>query len=174
MRLIKCRNCGNKRPKSEIYQITHITKGGKEEKRNYCSEQCYLYEQNEIKMLKQCQYFVDDIFGYVCVNNEKNKQIKEITDAGYSRQELYDCMLELKQKIQEGLGYRQDIEKEVNRIRYMFAIIKANIKEITDKKRMDIHKLNQPNINDEIGYREYIEDKTQTNKRKSLLDRIGG
>lgn len=137
MRLIKCRNCGNKKPKNEIYQIIHTTKGGKEEKRNYCNEQCYLDEQNEIYMLKQCQYFVDDVFGYVCVNNEKNKQIKEITDAGYSRQELYDCMLELKQQIQEGLGYRQDIEKEVNRIRYMFAIIKANIKEITDRNKIN-------------------------------------
>ena len=172
MRNLKCKRCGIKTPEDEIYRIIHITKSGNEQKRNYCTEECYKQEQQDIYMLKQCQYFVDETLGYVCVNNAKNSNIKEICNAGYSREELFNCMLELKETILDSLNYRQDIESEYQKIQYMFAIIKSNIKKITDKGKMSKIKVSKP-LYEDIEY--ISEDNTiRSNKRKSLFETLGG
>lgn len=175
MRYLKCRRCGNKAPEDVVYRIIHTTKGGNEQKRNYCSEDCYNEEQKDIYMLKQCQYFVDEVFGYVVINNEKNKCIKEIVDANYTREQLYECMLELKETILDGLNYRQDIENESQRIRYMFAIIRSNIKKITDKNIKLKSMSNENNSNVEL-IEDVIDIPTpkKTIKKKSLMDIIKG
>ncbi|MGL4801891.1 MAG: hypothetical protein ACRC18_06470 [Cetobacterium sp.] len=169
MRKVKCRNCESKTPQDQAYLIVHVTKGGNEQKRYYCSEECYRKEQSEIFMLKQCQYFVDEVLGYVCINNEKNKLISEITEAGYTRKELYECMVSFKETILESLNYRQDIDKELHKIRYMFAIIKSNIKEFTDSNKQNVKE--EKEVYEEI---EIVKTNTPINTGKqSLWGRLG-
>lgn len=174
MRLIKCRNCGIKKPSDEIFRIVHVTSGGNKQNRNYCSEECYMNEQKEIEMLKNCQFFVDEILGYVCVNNQKNKSLKELCDAGYSRKQVYTAMLELKQPIIEGLAFRSDIENEGQKILYMYAIIRNKIKEITDRNnKQSIKEYNNDDIElvEEITYIKPAKNKPV---KKSIMDIIKG
>ena len=136
MRKVKCKRCGQYQEVDKAYLHVHITKGGNKQNKYYCTKECYDKVQNDIYMLKQCQYWVDDLFGYVVVNNAKNTNIKQIVDAGYTRQELFECMTELKNSISESLNYRQDIEDEYQRIQYVFAIIKSKIKQVTENNRL--------------------------------------
>ena len=170
MRQIKCRRCKNKTPQESSYKIIHVTKTGNEQNRYYCSENCYREEEKEIFMLKQCQYAVDHILGYTCINNAKNTNIKEIVAAGYSREELFDCMMELKDYIMECLNYRQDIESEYQKIQYMFAIVKGQIKEITEKNKLKINN-KQEEVYEEV---EIVQSTpASTNKKQSLWDKLG-
>ena len=176
MRNIKCRRCKKLTPKNEIYQITHITKNGNEQKRNYCTEECYRLELQDVYMLKQCQYFIDSVLGYVCVNNQKNKSLKELIDAGYTREQVYDCMVEMKQKIEESLSFRSDISNEGHKILYIYTIIKNNIKEITDRNSNKRLISKDDEFVDDISANEIIVNKKRasTSSRRGLLDIIGG
>lgn len=170
---VKCRKCGHKKEKDQAYLHIHVTSGGNKQNRWYCSKDCYENEQKEIFMLKQCQYFVDEVFGYVVVSNQKNKCLKELVDAGYTREQVYDCMLELKSTIIESLEYRKDIKDESQRVMYMYAIIKSKIREITT--RNELSKKHKEKIRQEYEEIEYIpQDNFKSNKRKSLSDRLGG
>lgn len=175
MRRVKCDRCGKLTDRDKLHRVEYINSKGNLSKKKFCNKECYEEGQREVYYLKQCQYFVDEVFGYVVVNNQKNKEIQGIVSAGYTREELYNCMVELKDKILEGLNYRQDIEEEVNRIRYMFAIVKSNIKQITDRNRMAKQAENKYEKIDEVEYSEYESyTPTITRKRKALIDRIGG
>ena len=96
-------------------------------------------------MLKQCQYWVDDLFGYIVINNQKNKSIKELIDAGYTRQEVYECMKELENTIIDSLNYKK-IDDEYSKIQYVFAIIKSKIREVTLTNRNVKNNINMDDV----------------------------
>lgn len=176
MRQVKCDRCGKLTDRDKLHRVEYINSKGNLSKKKFCNKECYEEGQREVYYLKQCQYFVDEIFGYVVVNNQKNKEIQGITAAGYTREELYDCMVELKDKILEGLNYRQDIEEEVNRIRYMFAIVKGNIKQITDRnKKLKDNKENNSNQDEvDIVEEDVCIPKIKKQSKNTLMDIIKG
>lgn len=174
MRKVKCKRCGKSEDIEKAYLHVHITKSGNKQNKYYCTKECYDIVQNDIYMLKQCQYFVDEVFGYTVIGNQKNKCLKELTDAGYTREEVYDCMLELKSTIIDALEYRKDIEDENQRVLYLYAIVKSKIKQITKNNKLIKKQQNEKKKYEEDFYIEEIKIKKPKTTRKGLMDIIGG
>lgn len=177
MRQVKCKKCGNKQDQDKAYLYVHMTSGGNKQNRYYCNEYCYNQEQKDVFMLKQCQYFIDETLGYVCVNNAKNNNIKELVSSGYTREEIYNCMTELSHQINESLNYRQDITDEYGKIQYIFAIIKGRIREITLKnksaKKSDVVQVDIDKVKDFIDMPiTQVKATRMENKKKTLMDII--
>ncbi|MGL5713491.1 MAG: hypothetical protein ACRCX2_10765 [Paraclostridium sp.] len=164
---VKCKRCGNKNNKDKSYLHIHVTSGGNKQNRYYCNEDCYDLEQNDIYMLKQCQYFIDELFGYTVINNAKNNNIKELCSAGYTREEIYDCMKELESTLADTLNYKK-IDDEYAKIQYVFAIIKGKIREITLNNKIDNkNKYTELDSHETIQQVEISKKKT---KRVGLID----
>ena len=93
---------------------------------------------------------------------------------GYTREELYDCIKEQANYISDCLRYRNDIDTEYGKLCYMFTIIKGSIKDITDRNRRNNHIEEIKREEVEIVEDHYEEVVVPTNKRKTLLGRLGG
>lgn len=130
MKTVKCFFCKKEIEKENAYSWVHMSKTNKQYKR-YC---CSLEEKEDIerdKMLyKNIQLLIDEILGYTCVNNCKNKKIKELQEAGYTNEQIFRCFKKYKDEI---IKYLQlsGIDKEYNKIAYMFTIIGNKIEDFS-------------------------------------------
>ncbi|CZT61140.1 hypothetical protein CDFC105_104015 [Clostridioides difficile] len=61
--------------------------------------------------------------------------IKEMLDNGYTREDVYNCILEMKNQIIDALEFRKDIENEYQKLCYIFTILKNNIRDVTIVKK---------------------------------------
>ncbi|HBE8485776.1 TPA: hypothetical protein KQC09_002490 [Clostridioides difficile] len=175
----KCRFCKKKLNTNDAYKVEHITSRGNKQNRYYCNEQEYRKEQQDIYFWKQCQLGIDYIMGYTVINNQKNKMLQEIIKGGYTREELYDCIIEKKDEVIELLNYRKDIEEEYPKLCYVFTILKGSIRDITIKnKQMKYEKENERIYKEVEKNEEYYEiiapKKVIYNKRQSLFDKVKG
>ncbi|CZR92117.1 hypothetical protein RZ897_014035 [Clostridioides difficile] len=134
-RKITCRYCKEKFLAEDIYSVIHITKTGREEKRNYCCELHYRLEEREKWLWNQILLGIDSIIGYKCIAKNKTKMIKEMLDNGYTREDVYNCILEMKNQIIDALEFRKDIENEYQKLCYIFTILKNNIRDVTIVKK---------------------------------------
>ena len=172
-RKCKCKVCKKSLMSDEAFCIT-INTASKPKNIYYCNEEEYRKVQSEIYFWKQCQLITDEILGYPIINNQRNKLLSEILNYGYTREELYDCIKEQANYISECLRYRNDIDTEYGKLCYMFAIIKGSIKDITDRNRRNNHIEEIKREEVEIVEDHYEEVVVPTNKRKTLLGRLGG
>ena len=129
-RTVKCYFCKKDLKKEDAYTWVYISKTNKEYKR-YC---CSLEEKERIereKELYSCiQHISDEILGHPIVNNARNKKIKELQEAGYTNEQIFRCFKEYKDEI---IKYLQlsGIDKEYNKIAYMFTIIGNKIEDFS-------------------------------------------
>lgn len=127
---VKCYFCKKDLKKEDAYTWVYISKTNKEYKR-YC---CSLEEKERIereKELYSCiQHISDEILGHPIVNNARNKKIKELQEAGYTNEQIFRCFKEYKDEI---IKYLQlsGIDKEYNKIAYMFTIIGNKIEDFS-------------------------------------------
>lgn len=174
MRKVKCMICKKQREIDKAFKLVYTTSGGKTSNRYYCSEEEYLNHENEKICRNKFELKMDELFGYPVINNYKRTIYNTILKGGYTNQEMYDCLLDKFSDIESALGYRQDIDEETFKIRYIYAIIKNSIRDVTYKNRKIIE-LN--NKTQDIQYEEYEEEvKVNTNKKKNktgLFDIIG-
>lgn len=130
MKTVKCFFCKKEIEKENAYSWVHMSKTNKQYKR-YC---CSLEEKEDIerdKMLyKNIQLLIDEILGYTCVNNCKNKKIKELQEAGYTNEQIFRCFKEYKDEIIKYLEL-SGIDKEYNKIAYIFTIIGNKIEDFS-------------------------------------------
>ncbi|MCC0698479.1 hypothetical protein KGF42_03270 [Clostridioides sp. ZZV15-6383] len=173
----KCKVCKKKLNTKDAYKVEHITSGGKKRNIYYCNEHEYRKEQQDIYFWKQCQLGIDYIMGYKVISNQKNKMLQEIIKSGYTREELYDCVLEKKDEIIELLNYRKDIEEEYPKLCYVFTILKGSIRDITIRnKQIKDEKENEKMYKEVEENEEYYEaiapKKVLSNKRQSLFEKI--
>ena len=135
-RMVKCKGCGKQIDQSIAYKHIHTTSGGKVQNHYYCSQEEYESIERDKELYKKVQYITDEILGYPCVNNNRNKRIQDLQNAGYTNEEIYRCFKEYKDEIEKWIEFNK-IDKEFNKLAYMFSVIGANIKDFTieDKKR---------------------------------------
>ena len=132
---MKCYFCKRDIPKGEGYQWVHVSSTGKEYKRTCCSEEEKYQVERDKELYRLIQLVTDEILGYPCVNNTRNKKIKELQDAGFSNEQIYRCFKEYKSEIEYWIN-ANGIDKEYNKIAYMFGVINNVIKDfsVEDKK----------------------------------------
>ena len=127
---VKCYFCKKDLKKEDAYTWVYISKTNKEYKR-YC---CSLEEKERIereKELYSCiQHISDEILGHPIVNNARNKKIKQLQEAGYTNEQIFRCFKEYKDEIIKYLEL-SGIDKEYNKIAYMFTIIGNKIEDFS-------------------------------------------
>ena len=152
---MKCYFCKRDIPKGEGYQWIHVSSTGKEYKRTCCSEEEKYQVERDKELYRSIQLITDEILGYPCVNNTRNKKIKELQEAGYTNEQIYRCFKEYKSEIEYWIN-ANGIDKEYNKIAYMFGVINNVIKDFSEEdKKNDI--FNKQKIIEEVD-----ESKTDT------------
>ena len=128
---MKCYFCKRDIPKGEGYQWIHVSSTGKEYKRTCCSEEEKYQVERDKELYRSIQLITDEILGYPCVNNTRNKKIKELQEAGYTNEQIYRCFKEYKSEIEYWIN-ANGIDKEYNKIAYIFGVIKNVIKDFSE------------------------------------------
>ena len=127
---VKCYFCKKDLKKEDAYTWIYISKTNKEYKRFCCS----LEEKERIEREKELyfciQHISDEILGHPIVNNARNKKIKELQEAGYTNEQIFRCFKEYKDEIIKYLEL-SGIDKEYNKIAYMFTIIGNKIEDFS-------------------------------------------
>ena len=98
-RRCKCRICGKELNTDNAYRVQIISPSGKRNNSYYCNEEEYLNDKKEKEFYKKCQLEIDNILGYTCINNVKNKELTGLCGVGYTREQIYGCLIEYKESI---------------------------------------------------------------------------
>lgn len=166
----KCCICKKELKKEEAYMYIHTSKTGKEYKKYCCSLEEKENDERDKRLYKETQYLIDSILGYPCVNNNRNKRIQDLQNAGYTNEQIYRCFKEYKSEIEKWIEVNK-IDKEFNKLAYMFAVVGANIKDFTieDEKKNEWQQ--QIEVEEEIVEIEDITPSTdfKVKKRKTLF-----
>lgn len=170
-RTVTCQICKSKIDSDDAYKLVHVSSGGKKTNKYYCNQNEYMQKESDKFFWKQCQLGIDSILGYKCINNSKNKMLSDILESGYTREELFDCIKEQHDYINECLAYRDDIETEYAKLCYIFKILSSTIKDITNSNRLS-KTTSDYNTKDIKVAEIQIPTEPIKPKRKTLLDRL--
>ena len=174
MRQVKCRICSTLHDIDKAYKYVNIKSSGKVENRYYCSEEEFLKFQSEKEYRVKFETKFNDIMKYTVINSYTKKLYNDIQKSGYTSEEIYNCLLIKERDIVRALAYKRNIEDEKLRIKYVFAIIRNAMFDITLKKRREekVNEINKKKDKD-IEVVEYKNNKRQKQERKGILDLIG-
>ena len=129
-RTVKCYFCKKDLNKEDAYIWVYISKTNKEYKRYCCSLEEKENMEREKELYSCIQHISDEILGHPIVNNARNKKIKELQEAGYTNEQIFRCFKEYKNEIIKYLEL-SGIDKEYNKIAYMFTIIGNKIEDFS-------------------------------------------
>lgn len=170
-RTVTCQICKSKIDIDDAYKLVHVSSSGKKTNKYYCNQNEYMQKESDKFFWKQCQLGIDSILGYKCINNSKNKMLSDILDSGYTREELFDCIKEQHDYIQECLAFRDDIETEYAKLCYIFKILSSTIKDITNSNKLSQMTIEYNNKDIQVAEIQIPVEPIKP-KRKSLLDRL--
>ena len=129
-RNVKCCICKKEIKKDDAYMFTYTSQSGKEYRKYCCSLEEKENMEREKELYREIQYLTDSILGYKCVNNCRNAKIKELQEAGFTNEQIFRCFKKYKDEIVKWIELN-GIDKEYNKIAYMFVVIGANIKDFS-------------------------------------------
>ena len=129
-RTVKCCICKKEINKEDAYIFTYTSKNGKEYRKYACSLEEIENDKRDKELYREIQYLTDEILGHPIVNNARNKKIKELQEAGYTNEQIFRCFKEYKDEIIKYLEL-SGIDKEYNRIAYIFTIIGNKIEDFS-------------------------------------------
>ena len=129
-RTVKCCICKKEINKEDAYIFTYTSKNGKEYRKYACSLEEIENDKRDKELYREIQYLTDSILGHTIVNNTRNKKIKELQEAGYTNEQIFRCFKEYKDEIIKYLEL-SGIDKEYNRIAYIFTIIGNKIEDFS-------------------------------------------
>lgn len=133
----KCYFCKKEIKKEDAYTWIYTSKSGKEYRKYCCSLQEKENMERDKELYREIQYLTDDILGYKCVNNTRNAKIKELQEAGFTNEQIFRCFKQYKDEIVKWIGLN-GIDKEFNKIAYMFGVINNVIKDFSiEDERID-------------------------------------
>ena len=129
-RTVKCCICKKEINKEDAYIFTYTSKNGKEYRKYACSLEEIENDKRDKELYREIQHISDEILGHTIVNNARNKKIKELQEAGYTNEQIFRCFKEYKDEIIKYLEL-SGIDKEYNRIAYIFTIIGNKIEDFS-------------------------------------------
>lgn len=154
-RKCKCKICGKPLTTDVAFNFPKIDKNGKKKNQYYCSEEEYREYEKNTELLRENQILFDKIIGYTCINNTKNKEFAKIYNAGYSRRQVNKFLLDKGEYIKESLDKKlvNGDMNEYQKILYIFAIIRSEIKDYfdgTSKPIQDTKEYEEVGVNVEV------------------------
>ena len=129
-RNVKCYICKKDLNKEDAYMFTYTSQSGKEYRKYCCSLEEKENMEREKELYREIQYLTDSILGYKCVNNCRNAKIKELQEAGFTNEQIFRCFKKYKDEIVKWIELN-GIDKEYNKIAYMFGVINNVIKDFS-------------------------------------------
>ena len=176
----KCYICKKDLKKEESYMFIYTSKTGKEYRRYACSLEEVENDKREKELYRSIQFLTDEILGYPCVNNNRNKRIQDLQNAGYTNEQIYRCFKEYKNEIEKWIEFNK-IDKEFNKLAYMFSVVGANIKDFTvdDERKNEWVQSVPQEENIDIVFEETEDEvlkrlKNKKEKENSLADFLNG
>lgn len=131
-RKVKCAICKAEIDKDEAFCIEKVNeKTNKVTRKYYCSEDEYNEDKTNKSLWRELLVSIDYILGYTCISKQKVNMLKEIENSGYSRKQLYSCIVNNKDEIKRYLD-EKDILDEYGKLSYIFACIKNKIKDTSE------------------------------------------
>lgn len=174
MRKVKCRACSKLNDIDVSYKYVHTTVSGGIVNMYYCSESEFLEQKLEKEYRGKFEKKFNDIMNYTVINSHTKRLYNEIQKSGYSNKEIYDCLVEKEREIIRALSYKRNIKDENSRIKYVFAIIRNAMFDVTLNKRKE-EKISKIEVKDQnIEVSEYKRNEQNKHERRGLLDIIGG
>ena len=129
-RNVKCCICKKEIKKDDAYMFIYTSQSGKEYRKYACSLEEIENDKREKELYREIQYLTDSILGYKCVNNCRNAKIKELQEAGFTNEQIFRCFKKYKDEIVKWIELN-GIDKEYNKIAYMFGVINNVIKDFS-------------------------------------------
>ena len=129
-RTVKCCICKKEIKKDDAYMFVYTSQSGKEYRKYACSLEEIENDKREKELYREIQYLTDDILGYKCVNNCRNAKIKELQEVGFTNEQIFRCFKKYKDEIVKWIELN-GIDKEYNKIAYMFGVINNVIKDFS-------------------------------------------
>lgn len=154
-RKCKCKICGDNLTTDIAFLVERETKSGRKVREYYCSEEEYTEHKRDYELWRKNQRAIDDILGYVCVNNVKNREMTAIYYAGHSKEQVNNYLIENKERIKDTLDKKasESNMNEYQKLRYIFAIIRSEIKDYVSegkRKKVDTTEYEEVGANIEI------------------------
>lgn len=168
-RKCKCRYCGKELTTDKaVYQEVYMKNSSK--KIYFCNYEEMRQNRIDNDCWKNSLLAVDVLAGEKISPTSKNKKLKAILDMGYTKQDLYMTLCELKSSISMSLKMRYDIENGYQKLSYIVAAIENNIERV-HRENMVVETENKyiPKV-EELKPQE----KLPVKKKKTLKDRIKG
>ena len=166
---MKCHFCKKEIEKEDAYMWIHISKSGKEYKKYCCSEEEKYEYERDLELYKKCQYETDAILGRPITNNARNKELKELHEAGYSWEQIYRCVKSNAQHIKDMIAMNH-IENDYQQIRYCMQVIKNVIYDYTkeDERKNSFEQYKQ--VEEEVSEEEFCEAKEES--EEEIISRL--
>lgn len=168
-RQVKCKNCGNKMPKSKAYQFEYLDGNLNIKNKYYCNESCCEEKESENTYISESYDLLNDILEMpVRTNIYFNKMYKEIKEH-YRIKVIHAYLKEEREML--NLNLQKDFISPNVKIKYFFAIIQDNIPKFnsrfkTDEIKKDIKELE---VFEELKD-EDLNSSQINNKKRSLQD----
>lgn len=172
-RKCKCQFCGKPLTTDTAYLHVHKTKTGNEQNKYYCSKEEFEEMEREKELYRSCQYLTDAIFGFVCTNNIRNKELEELHAAGYTWQEIFRC-IKAKADYIKGMIKLNNIDNDYQMIRYTMTVIKNEIYNFTkeDKAANDWSKQVEESVDFlDLDVTESIKEETPDDVKRRLTQK---
>lgn len=168
-RKCKCRYCGKELTTDKaVYQEVYMKNSSK--KLYYCNYD----EMRQARIDKECWEWsmkgIDVLAGEPLSPTTKARKIKSILDKGYTRQDVYMALCELRTSL--GLSYKMEYEIEYGyqKLSYIMSAVENNIDRIhneniaTNKEDKYIPTFEEFKVQEKLPIR----------RKKTLAERIGG
>ncbi|WP_252225194.1 MULTISPECIES: hypothetical protein [unclassified Clostridium] len=154
-RQVVCKICKNKLSKDDAYCVETKSKDEKLKRSYYCDSieyENYIFEKEQIKTRKDNVFkVVNEILGYECVSyNVISKELNPILKV-YNYEQILYCFKLNKDSIKNYMNLK-NIDKEYNKIRYIFTVISSTIADTSKELEIekDINKIKEQKINNVI------------------------
>ena len=171
----KCQTCGKEGKSNEFFRHLYLNRNSKPTIKYYCCREHFHDEYMNKKYYHKTQLLVDKIIGYTCINKQKITMITNLYKVGFSREDVYKCLLEHKDEIIEYLNAK-DIESEYCKLRYIFTVLENNIKDYSSGIPTIVKKVKGEEViniseshTEDYGVAEF----KGNNRRKSIRERLG-
>ena len=166
-RTVKCKYCNKKILNTEAFK-QEVSVGSKTQNWYFCNKEEARQYRIDLDTWKTIMFALDVLAKDKIAHSSKAKKIKDILNQGYTKTDIYCCLVEMVNDIYLENKMKYDIETPYQKLCYLSVVIENNIARIhKDNTRADMEQQYTPTV--EV-FKEQT--KVKNNRRKTLRDKI--
>ena len=166
-RTVKCKYCNKKILNTEAFK-QEVSVGSKTQNWYFCNKEEARQYRIDLDTWKTIMFALDVLAKDKIAHSSKAKKMNDILNQGYTKTDIYCCLVEKVNDIYLESKMKYDIETPYQKLCYLSAVIENNIARIhKDNTRADMEQQYTPTV--EV-FKEQT--KVKNNRRKTLRDKI--